>query len=99
MDAAELTLDDLYLQLGSELSIDGFGGEDRRLLKARAQTWLSANNNRLKEIVCPRSKEFAETAVDVSALADAISVLVGKPACFTVAAIIVKFGLKNFCAP
>ncbi|HZN77947.1 MAG TPA: hypothetical protein VFC00_40570 [Micromonosporaceae bacterium] len=99
MDINEVTLDDLYARLGSELDIDGFGGDDIRLLKARAMTWMSANRDEIKRRVCPMHEQFSEATVDAAAIADGLSALVGRPACLTVAAIVLKIGLARYCQP
>jgi hypothetical protein len=96
-DLSALSFDELYARLAGELDIDRFGADDFKLMRARAETWLRANRDELRRRVCPLVQEYGEAAVDVSALVDAVSTLVGWPAGVTVVAIILKIGASRFC--
>lgn len=97
MDLSHASIDELYVQLGLDLDVDGFGGDDARRLAAIARTWMSANATELRLRICPFREQFADRSVDIAAVADALDSFVGRPAGLTVAAIILKIGLEKFC--
>jgi len=92
-----LTLDELYARLAREVGSDGFGGDDFKLLAARGKVWFREHEKELREHICPLVKEQGETAVALSALADAVSMVMHGPACYTASLIALQIGLKKFC--
>jgi hypothetical protein len=93
----EMSLEDLYLELGRLLfPSESFGGDDWRLVAGQAKDWINDNKEALRLKVCP-NVENADTVIELSTIADALGGYLHGPACFVVAAIILKFGIVAFC--
>lgn len=94
------TEEDLLLDFGKALA--GPGAErdgDPGDLRRRALNWLERHHNDLKQRLCgnPDLPALPDGAIDVAAVADLIASLLNKPAAYTVAAIILKRGLRALC--
>jgi hypothetical protein len=100
--ALRKSLSELTLDFGASLagapSNRQTGGED---LRGRALSWIERNWGQLQSLVCgaPALAKLGQSAVDVCAIADAIGALVNKPMGFTVAAILLKYGVERLCNP
>jgi hypothetical protein len=93
----DMSLDDLYLELGRQLApSEGFGGDDWRLLSGRAQNWMRENREQLRLRICPNVGD-ADTVIEFSTLADSLNVMLHQQTAFVVAAIILKLGIVAFC--
>ncbi len=92
--------DELLVALGEALA----GGEARDLqprdLRARAEAWLRRNHERLRTAICghPDLPELEDSVMDVAAIADLLAASLDRPTAFTVAAILIKRGIRLLCA-
>jgi len=94
------TEDDLLLDFGTSLAGPGAGrdgGPDD--LRGRARNWFDRHHQDLKQRLCgtPGLDELGDSATDIAAIADLLAALVNKPAAYTVAAIVLKRGLRTLC--
>jgi len=94
------TEDDLLLDLGLALAGPGAARDgDADDLRGRANNWFDRNRDELKKRLCghPDLDRLTDAALDTAAVADLIAGTTGKPAAYTVAAIILKRGLHWLC--
>jgi hypothetical protein len=91
----ELLLDFGFALAGPGASRDG----DADDFRARADNWFDRNRDELKRRLCgqPNLQRLTDAIIDTAAIADLIAPLIGSPSAFTVAAIIVKRGLRWLC--
>jgi hypothetical protein len=96
--------DELLDELGDQLASIGFGPGDDEGNRESAQRWLGRNMASLQRVICGNPAVQTLTAQDndalaeVGAVADLLADLLGRPIGATVAAILVKQGLRRLCA-
>lgn len=98
--AAGRSEDDLLADLGLVLAGGPDASRDGSLeeFRDRAENWIDRHRQALKERLCKPDRDKYETAaLEISAVADAISGLLNGPAIYTLAAILVKRGLDQLC--
>ena len=96
--------DELLDDLGQQLAGIGFGpGGDEDDGEA-ARRWLDRNTASLRRMICGNpvlqdlTAESSDTLAEAGAVADLLADLLGMPVGATVAAILVKRGLRRLCA-
>ncbi len=96
--------DELLDELGGRLAGIGFGPSDDEGNRESAHRWLGRNMLPLRRVICGNPAVQTLTAQDndalaeVGAVADLLADLLGGPIGATVAAILVKRGLRRLCA-
>lgn len=97
--AYRATEDELLLSLGAILAGGLARDTEAQDLRARAEAWLRRNHARLRDTVCghPALADLTDSFVDVATLADILTAYVSKPTAFTVAAILLKRGIRTWC--
>src|SRR4051794_17064162 len=98
--ASARTGDELLLDLGVALAGPGVTRDgDPDDLRGRANNWFDRHRDELKRRLCghPDLERLTDAALDTAAVADLLAGITGKPAAYTVAAIILKRGLLWLC--
>lgn len=102
------TDDELFLEIAHQLNEPGFyvDKREREEKVAAGRKWFADHKARLAEVVCssPRVAAWRASAekspnMIFTALADLVAGLVIGVSPFTVAALIMKFGLDRLCGP
>lgn len=98
--AFESSEGELLLALGMTLGGGDARDTEPQDLRSRAEAWLRRHNERLRAAICgqPGVHELENSITDVAAVADLLATQLNKPTAFTVAAILLKRGIRAWCA-
>ena len=96
----DVPIDDLLADLGRAVAPDLLGTRAFREAVAAGRAWLAGHTPSIQDRVCPDYERLtsAPRPVDVVAgIADLLASIEGMPSVATLAVLIYRFGLANFC--
>lgn len=90
--------DRLFAEIGQDLSQRDWSPGTFRSLAAAGRSWINQNASQIRQRVCGRVRDDgSDPAIVISAIADAISGMLGKPTIFAAAVLIYRYGLDKLC--